>query len=305
LRKGGWDLRGVQAIESYICFILAIKEHQISFMASIEGARESYSSEWALTSNFFKEKGYYDWCASNLERNIKVLEIGIGVGNGTLSLLNRGCNITGIEENEYNIQKATDSFKALEIPFLAVLREKRVTIENDRYDVEYFDIDLSQVDLNLLPIVLMQGDFILDQKLQGWLKTGDKYDTVLCWFSGIQALIYRHVGHNVKSPPEYRMLLHDFIFNSAHSVLKPSGIINICDRLPYLDSVRELILIKELEGRYRFRERGLMVVGLNKIMVEGFDVVDGMRHFSAGKIETGEKMAIYSISVGLTNSLHI
>src|ERR1017187_8558922 len=96
----------------------------------LKEARESYSYEWEMTSNFFQNNGYYDWCAINIDEYSKVLEIGIGIGNSSVSLFKRKCKITGIEENCYNINKTITLLKSLKIPFGVIFPENEVTIEN-------------------------------------------------------------------------------------------------------------------------------------------------------------------------------
>ncbi len=269
----------------------------------LDEARESYSSEWEMTSNYFQQNGYYDWCAKNINEHSKVLEIGIGIGigNSTLSLLTRGCKITGIEENYYNINKTISLLKANKIPFGAIFREKKeVIIQKGKYNVNYLDMDLTTEEIEQVPIIILQGDFIHDDNLKKWILKNEKYDAIVCWFTGVHGIIYEHALHSVKNPTEYRMLLHDFIFQFTPHLLKPNGVINICDRIKQFDDKTEQTLINEMKRIYKFQERNLEFKSSEQIVVDGFDTPDGIQHDRLLTNPVGGKKALYSMSIGFT-----
>jgi len=264
-------------------------------------ARESYSSEWANTSNFFQNKGYYNWCAENINEYSKVLEIGVGIGNSSLNLLKRRCKIIGIEENNYNINKAIELLRLHKIFCGKLIRENAIEIENGKYHIDYSEIaGIPKEMLEQHEALIIQGDFILDEPLKRWLCENEKFDVVVCWFAGIHGIIYKNLFYSLENPAEYRIHLHDFLFQFGPRLLKPNGVINICDRFRHFDAVTEKTLLAEMRKAYKFQERQLEIKSINKITIGSIDTIDGIQHLTHSGQKDEELNTLCSITVGLT-----
>ena len=271
----------------------------MDYSNAIDKARDSYSLEWELTSNFFQQKGYYDWCAKNVPENSKVLEIGVGIGNSSISLIKRKCKIIGIEENMFNLEKAISLFRKHKIYCGKILRENFIDIKDDKYAIDYFpmdDIPSEFIKKNDITVIL--GDFIVDELFKKWLSGYEKFDVIVCWFAGVHGIVYKNLKHTVTNPVDYRELLHDFLFEYGPSLLKPNGLINICDRLNQVNSETAKILMTEIEKIYKFEERNLEIKSTSHIIVDGFDTPGGIDHEKDGNIDKTPK-ALYSLTVGL------
>lgn len=68
--------------------------------------KEKYSDEWCNSSQYFYEKGYYNWMCEQVKDYKTVLEIGCGNGYSTLALIKNGHDVIAIEKNEYCIESA-------------------------------------------------------------------------------------------------------------------------------------------------------------------------------------------------------
>lgn len=60
---------------------------------------DNYAQQWAESSKFFYNKGYYSWMCEKIKNYKTVLEIGCGAGYGTLSLAKGGHNIISVEKD--------------------------------------------------------------------------------------------------------------------------------------------------------------------------------------------------------------
>ena len=60
---------------------------------------DNYASEWNKSSEFFYNKGYYSWMSNYIKDYHTVLEIGCGVGYGTLSLVKAGHEVVSVEKD--------------------------------------------------------------------------------------------------------------------------------------------------------------------------------------------------------------
>ena len=68
--------------------------------------KKEYADEWSVSSQYFFEKGYYQWMAQQLKKYSTVLEIGCGTGYSTLALIEQGFRVIAVDKNAACIEKA-------------------------------------------------------------------------------------------------------------------------------------------------------------------------------------------------------
>ena len=69
-------------------------------LASLRANRKRYITEWGVTSSHFLNEGHYGWMSDKVDKYVRVLEIGCGVGYSTLELLQDGHKVVSIDENQ-------------------------------------------------------------------------------------------------------------------------------------------------------------------------------------------------------------
>lgn len=77
----------------------------------MQQARKDYADGWKNSADYYYKNSDYDWMCSQIEQFDKVLEIGCGTGESTLSLIEHGHTVIAIEKNEYCLEKAMELIK--------------------------------------------------------------------------------------------------------------------------------------------------------------------------------------------------
>lgn len=123
--------------------------------------KDNYAKQWNNSSKFFYDKGYYSWMCEKIDQFSTVLEIGCGVGYGTLSLIQNGHKVISVEK-----------------------------------DKELLEMSRSLIQANGVSdqVLFIQGDIIKDS-----YKEKD-FDVVVCWNPGIGSLegLEEYIPHMIR-----------------------------------------------------------------------------------------------------------
>lgn len=200
-------------------------------------ARDFYSKEWIKSSLEYDKKQFYHWCLNSIKGKEKILEIGCGGGISTDHILTDNHQVIAIDENPKMIEYAKAYLKSKGHNF-NVLERERFIFNNPIYKIDYSKI-VANIDGDNF---LVEGDFLVDYRLDEWLSIHNDFDAVICWFIGVHGVIAANEGHRnlydykEHNPMIYRMNLHKELINRCGKYLKPGGIINIIDRTQYFEN---------------------------------------------------------------------
>lgn len=195
----------------------------------LDTLRKQYIKTWRVNSNGHLAQGHYSWMAAKLDGYPRTLEIGCGIGHSTLALLKQGHSVVCVEENPHCIS-ATQALIAEEGYSVAVItRGTAKSVDENAYRLIYSDIGTPpKVDC-----LLIEGDALKDPKLEAWLMTQPKFDSIACWLIGT----HDSRGHNIAvdaglipGPREHRIFVQNSVYELADHVLRSGGILNVIDR---------------------------------------------------------------------------
>ena len=217
---------------------IAIQESELSEEV-IEMAREYYSNEWSKSSFEYEKKGFYKWCANSIEGQRRVLELGCGCGFSTYSMLSNNHEVVAIEENPFMLDHAEKLLTKRNCEF-EIIRRGNLIFNNPSYQIQYSDMTNDQTQRNLL----VEGDFLVDEKLNTWLICTEKFDAIACWFLGVHGVMTANVDHVQQygftkyDPVEYRLNFQRQLFAKADLVPSTSFIAASISKLTRLISFK-------------------------------------------------------------------
>lgn len=197
----------------------------------VDFERRQYAKEWEITSNHLAETGCYKWMAEKFGTSGFVLEIGCGNGLSTIELIRKGNTVVAIEENTACLRRAKQAIEKAGYRVLSLARGKVRGGGPRQHEIIYEEVICSA--LHDFDVVLVEGNFLKDQKLFEFLHRTAPFDGIVCW------LIGTHSGmafnscidlNETPSPMHYRLKVQNFIYETAEDLLKPTGVLHIVDR---------------------------------------------------------------------------
>jgi hypothetical protein len=203
--------------------------------------RRAYVAAWSVSSESLDSGGHYDWMAGHLHGRTKILEIGTGVGGGTVALLRRGHLVVSIDENPQCLSIAENKIGAAGYHAVRVQREGR-SFTPHGYQLGYRKMDAALPSEGAL---LVEGDVLtqqgktyrdlalVDPNLQAWLSQHAPFDAIACWLIGTHQDRRRDVAvakHKIGSSQEYRLRVQNGVYALADRLLAAGGLLHIVDR---------------------------------------------------------------------------
>lgn len=200
-------------------------------------ARSKYVAEWEISSRHFFNSGYYDWMASKVLKQEKILEIGCGTGYATLKLAQQGHFIVAIDENPECLKSTKNRLEEHGFTVDLQLRSKTEEAAQQTYEVQYGKI----LEGELATVILIEGDMLNDPELKEWLTEEPRFDAIVCWLLGThqyRAMEYRFGEYGSFSLHGFRILIQNAVYELADHALKPNGILHIVDRGGFVNDDR-------------------------------------------------------------------
>lgn len=197
----------------------------------VDFERRKYAREWEISSNHLAINGCYKWMGEKFGVRGFVLEVGCGSGLSTIELVRQGNKVISIEENTACLRRAKQAIENAGYKVRTLVRGSIREKGARQHDVVYGDIKLPS--LQEFDVVLIEGNFLKDQKLFDCLNRMAPFDGIVCWLIGTHSGMAFNscidLG-KVSSPMHYRLKTQNFVYEVANALLKPKGILHIVDR---------------------------------------------------------------------------
>ena len=194
-------------------------------------ARSAYADLWeAVNSAHFLAAGLYTWMAGFVEGKRRVLEIGVGAGTSTETLLRRGHQVIGVDNNPECVVRASTALE--HSGFRTALQCRGFAhVDPTGYRMDYAPVSLNTSDVD---VALIEGSVAGDADLVYWLQCEEPFDAVTCWLLGS----HKEARKNHDLPEDirngngllYRVHLQQLTYRLAEKVLLVDGILSIIDR---------------------------------------------------------------------------
>ena len=242
----------------------------------LNNERSLYARQWHVSAKHLEKNGYYRWMASWLTGYQRILDIGIGTGQGVLALLERGHVVVGIEENPVCLGIAKTRLTNAGKNVVCETRGRAVVSAPESYSIQYCPPRSSTPAYGAL---LMEGDVLHDDPLIEWLMKHGLFDGVTCWCVGTHGGRPSHdvvKKRSVSTSGEYRLVVQNAIYELADKMLRPGGILQVVDRQeePSKDYLREDVLRAHREQ-----------ASVTSLCVEGLEYLAYRDADSAGKVQ--------------------
>lgn len=190
-----------------------------------------YATTWdSKNATNFANGGHYAWMADFVDDYERVLEIGTGTGNATLTLAQKGHSVISVDENDkcLEIAKQRLANAGVEVEFQ---QRGKVVSEYPGYVVEYCQPTIA------VPrpggVALIEGDALADDSLNEWLVANGPFDAVVCWLIGTHDVRFANLNiasKQLPGPSGYRLCVQNRVYELADRVLRSGGILHIVDR---------------------------------------------------------------------------
>ncbi|MFA5061687.1 MAG: hypothetical protein WC526_00895 [Patescibacteria group bacterium] len=157
----------------------------------------------------------------------RVLEIGTGVGNGTIVLLRDGHAVVSIDENPDCLAAAMGRIQHAGFPCVCLTRGT-VHQEIHGHRIEYDEVDTAPASEGA---TLIEADLVNDPRWVSWVKALLPFDAVVCWLAGSHRARPLNVAlTGIGSPQELRLSVQNRAYTLADEVLRPGGVLHVVDR---------------------------------------------------------------------------
>lgn len=195
--------------------------------------KSEYAKQWKSDACEIKRQQGYEWmCDQIADLNPqKILEIGCGTGESTLSLYNRfRARIISVEENSFCIEKTVNLLNKQGVDNEAIIRMDYSGLPNGQHVIEV-STDSIVADKQ---VSLVHGDVLLnDIKMRSFLSAQGPFDLVVIWMMG--TIRMRESCANLNglartSAREYTLLVQNRTYELADVLLRPGGKLQVVDR---------------------------------------------------------------------------
>lgn len=214
----------------------------------IEDSFAEYSSKWVSSSEFHNAGGDYLWAVSQLPSKGVALEIGTGSGRSTLTLLQYGCTVVGLDHNHHCLEETRSLLQESGYPTEVIYRFSWDPVSRGGVRPSYHSLsetpslkpgcsfliegDVQQVDLN----GMRRG--LTDDEIVGILKPLG-FEIVVCWFPGTGMPLPADPGPGQVGISTYKVHMIRNAFEVAVRILQPGGYLHVVDRVHPESSLRE------------------------------------------------------------------
>lgn len=188
--------------------------------------KSEYANKWSVDAQNYRKNEDYAWMSSFIHDYRNVIEIGTGDGSSTLSLLEDGHIVVGIDENLECLRKAYDTVKSAGYPVKLIHRGNLKTTMTG-YKMEYKRLKQNIPDSGAL---LIEGDIINDPFLVEWLEQ-NAFDAIVCWLIGSHAVRSLNDAVMARDARQYRFHVQNRVYEIADKILREKGILHIVDRI--------------------------------------------------------------------------
>ena len=195
-----------------------------------------YARNWTSISRSHFRNGVYDWMASLLKEQAprRVLDIGCGSGHGLVAMhqvLGGALDeMVAIDENRECLRVAGNTLRGKLGVHADVVTRMSVSVQGGGYvhRAQPLTIDSKR------PCVLIEADVCNDPYLRPALQSMGPFDAVTVWLTGVHMLRQDNVEiprHAVRSEGDHREYVQSKSYALADAVLKPGGVMQVCDRI--------------------------------------------------------------------------
>jgi SAM-dependent methyltransferase len=211
----------------------------------IEDCWRSYAKKWEHHSECFRSGDHYQWMAGFLSNRDRVLEIGTGDGSGTVALFQNGSTLVSIDHNPKCLDIAEARLLEAGIP---VRYESRSAIQATKANVRIV-YSVPGLTPEQGKVLLTEGDIGHQEEvgLAQWLFSLPKFDAIACWNIGSYAVLVESYA----TPADYRLGVQQVVYQIAHRILQPGGVLHIVDRLPATPASEHDRIVRELSELHR------------------------------------------------------
>ena len=191
-----------------------------------------YRDHWSHNAANYQSQGCYEWMTAQLDplSPKKILDVGCGVGNGVLALLERFApTIVSLEENADCMRTTCEAVNAAGVPVAGLFRLSYKSHPDGTHD-QYTDpreLSISR------PVTVIHTDVLFeDLPLESLLKREGPFDAVTLWLMGaVNRQTCRALkGLMIDVTGPYRLHVQNAIYLLADRLLRPGGWLHIVDR---------------------------------------------------------------------------
>jgi hypothetical protein len=189
--------------------------------------QQEYADSWAVTAQHNESLGAYDWMSGFLKGYKRILEIGVGDGISTSTLLKQDSVLISVDSNIVCLLRAQHRLGGEEK--FQILSRLRWVEEADALTATFSTINLPPPTQGAL---LVEGEFTNDPELEKWLDRCSPFDAIICWLIGTNSVDLLRCQAN---PGEYRLRVQNQVYEVANRLLRPNGVLHFVDRIKLID----------------------------------------------------------------------
>ncbi|MGU3473113.1 class I SAM-dependent methyltransferase [Paenibacillus sp. D51F] len=245
--------------------------------------KSEYANTWSSDAQNYRKNNDYAWMGSFIEGCRTVVEIGTGDGSSTLSLLETGHVVIGIDENLECLKKTYDTLKKAGRS-VKLLHRGNLKTTMTGYKMEYKRLKSEIPESGAL---LIEGDIINDPFLEEWLEQNKPFDAMVCWLIGSHGVRALNDAVKAETPGTYRSHVQNKVYEVADIVLREKGILHIVDRIKKPSNEEEQMILDSHEEQ----------ASVTSLKVSNLDIRE-QPHFELGKesMKLGSALASGSTS---------
>ncbi|MFO1483831.1 MAG: class I SAM-dependent methyltransferase [Verrucomicrobiaceae bacterium] len=256
-----------------------------------------YSKNWKESACNIKRQGCYAWMCDQVDnlKPRKILEMGCGTGESTEALFRHfGAPIISIEENPDCIKRAGNLLQKHGFDSEGIYRIEYRQFENNRHCL----IPSQRLISTSKHVSLVQGDILVDDpELLRFIESQAPYDLITVWLIGTFMMRKSCVnldGMRCQSPREYSLRVQNRMYEIAHRMLTPGGILQVVDRgePPQTEDLLQAVFLSHRD------QASVTDLCVRKVTWKVYKEVDGKRGISLVDSKLGRKsneMAVVSI----------
>jgi hypothetical protein len=203
----------------------------------IDQIQTTYVSKWSANAAAYVDGGEYAWLAAQIGGYARVLEIGVGAGHSTATLVTHGHSVLGIDLNPQCLTETYDRLRSSGTPVIIHRRRVERQIDSEgHYREEYGDINA--LSTSTPRVMLFQSDVLEDQHLDAFLTDQPPFDALVLWCVGTYAL---RSGSTSQDARHFRLAVQQRCFRLANLVVRQNGLMHVCDRIAPSGDYTEVI----------------------------------------------------------------